>query len=73
MLKHVFYQTHGFLSTGEQTNHKDIVKVTYASAAVADDGRDSFLGLHGGSGHCSTTHAYIAGGVTSNQVTTISR
>ena len=66
-------QTHGFLSTGEQTNHKDIVKVTYASDAVADDGRDSFLGLHGGSGHCSTTHAYIAGGVTSNQVTTISR
>ena len=66
-------QTHGFLSTGEQTNHKDIVKVTYASDAVADDGRDSFLGLHGGTGHSSSTHAYIAGGVTSNQVTTISR
>jgi len=66
-------QTHGFLATGETTNHKDIVKVTYASDVVADDGRDVFLGVHGATGHSSATHGYIAGGAPSPRTNTIQR
>ena len=66
-------QTHGFLATGETTDHTDIVKVTYASDNIADDGRDVFLGRHGATGHSSATHAYLAGGAPSPRTNTIQR